>query len=196
MEVATAAHSQHEVREWEDRATVVRVFETTVLPGLVQTPDYIRLLHVRLGIQKDVDDFVEERQLRQDPFLRYTDKKKLEVIVLEEACRWPAEVPEILKAQLRHLAELAAFPNIDFSIIAAGGSRVPDLHGYMLCEGPLSLVHAETIQGCVTWRHNSDVAVFREHWERSRKAALDPDATIDLLDGLYTQLDRKAAPPA
>ncbi len=101
--------------EHEGRAVELRLFEIGIVPGLVQTPEYARVLAesaVRRGAitaeqAKERVDFLAERQaalLRPNP--------PMLLLVMDESCiRRPIGSTKVMAAQLQRLVEFAELPN-------------------------------------------------------------------------------------
>ncbi|GGZ52749.1 transcriptional regulator [Streptomyces inusitatus] len=99
----------------EGRATEVRVYEIGIIPGLLQTPEYARVLadsavHRGAITQQQADErvgFVAERQaalVRPQP--------PMVIVVIDESCiRRPVGGAGVMSAQLDRLVEFAALPN-------------------------------------------------------------------------------------
>ncbi|GAA5056763.1 DUF5753 domain-containing protein [Nocardia callitridis] len=112
----------------EDGAQSIRSFESSVIPGLLQTEDYIRVLMkaaVTTGRPTEVEPRVRARKKRQNR-LDGPDPLQLSVVVGQAALMCVVGGPEVQRAQLRHLQELVeAHPHtLDLRIIPfdAGGS--------------------------------------------------------------------------
>lgn len=127
----------------EEAACLIRTYEVQFIPGLLQTADYAEAV-IRLGhpisspgsIQRRVD----LRMTRQD-LLSRPDAPKLWIVVDEAALRRPLGGTGVMRAQLEHLIEVAARPNVTLQVLpfhvgghaAAGGPvtvlrfPVPDL---------------------------------------------------------------------
>ncbi|MFG3046646.1 helix-turn-helix domain-containing protein [Streptomyces sp. NPDC048241] len=99
----------------EGRATEIRLYEIGIIPGLLQTPDYARILAnnaVKRGAITPEQaaerlSFLAERQAvlerRRPPMV---------FVVMDESCiRRTVGGPEVMDAQLNRLVEFAARPN-------------------------------------------------------------------------------------
>ncbi|MGW1747227.1 helix-turn-helix domain-containing protein [Streptomyces sp. NPDC002092] len=127
----------------EEAASLIRTYEVQFIPGLLQTPEYAEAV-IRLGHPITSPDAiarrVELRMTRQE-LLSRPDAPKLWVVVDEAALRRPLGGAEVMRAQLQHLIEAAAWPNVTLQVLpfhvgghaAAGGPitvlrfPVPDL---------------------------------------------------------------------
>ncbi|MEU4314492.1 helix-turn-helix transcriptional regulator [Nocardia sp. NPDC024068] len=90
-----------------------------IVLGLVQTPDYARALISSFYREESPDDIerrVALRIKRQMIVTRKADPVRLELLLHESALWRVVGGPEVMAAQLRHLAEIGKRPNIDIRI--------------------------------------------------------------------------------
>jgi transcriptional regulator with XRE-family HTH domain len=109
----------------EEAATQIRAYEVQFVPGLLQTGEYARavtLLGYPNAPGRDVDRRVGLRLARQVVFTRPTPPN-IWVVLDEAVLRRPIGGPEIMRAQIRHLIEMAQRPNVTVQVIPfhAGG---------------------------------------------------------------------------
>ncbi|MFJ6431312.1 Scr1 family TA system antitoxin-like transcriptional regulator [Streptomyces sp. NPDC091416] len=99
----------------EGRAVEIRLFEIGIIPGLLQTPEYARILAataVRLGaITPDqADERVSFLAERQAALVR--PRPPMVFVTLDESCiRRPIGGAAVMDAQLARLVEFAGLPN-------------------------------------------------------------------------------------
>lgn len=103
----------------EDAALRIRTLQVTVIPGLFQTPDYARALHVGAGLWEDPDEierYVKTRIARQE---RLAGDRPLQVwaLVSEGALRQQVGGQNIMRSQLEHLLILTKQPNIRLQVL-------------------------------------------------------------------------------
>ncbi|KND29604.1 helix-turn-helix domain-containing protein [Streptomyces acidiscabies] len=117
----------------ESAATLIRVWQPGFVPGLLQTPEYMRALRntpmaeVRERKQSD-DDFIaariaRQRRLANDPPL------ELRVVIYEAALRNFPGGEETAKVQLDELMRVADLPNISLRIFPFSGGAHAGLNG-------------------------------------------------------------------
>jgi transcriptional regulator with XRE-family HTH domain len=103
----------------EQAASVIRVYEPTLVPGLLQTEDYTRavmqLRHVQAG-GSDVERRVALRMARQE-FLTQPGAPDLWVALDEAAVCRPVGSCAVRRVQLQHLIEMAQRPNITLQVV-------------------------------------------------------------------------------
>ncbi|WP_285627572.1 helix-turn-helix domain-containing protein [Actinoallomurus iriomotensis] len=115
---AHRAHNPNWMRqhaESESRAAEIKSFETCLVPGLLQTPEYTReLFRTTLGID-DVERHVEERMRRQD-ILDRADPPTLWFLLDESVIDRSTSDPEVMRKQLARLLEESHRPNISIRV--------------------------------------------------------------------------------
>ncbi|SFO65262.1 Helix-turn-helix domain-containing protein [Actinomadura madurae] len=124
-----------ELRTFEQRARIIRVFEPLLFSGLLQTEEYARALFTGGGMP-DPEPFVKERMERQDVL----DRAFVMVLLSEAALRWPVGNPQIMREQLAHVLEIAKRPNVVLRVIP----RTFETGAYPGLDGGLKLVTGDT----------------------------------------------------
>ena len=102
----------------ETEAATVREFALALVPGLLQTTDYMRAVFATHGLADDIENQVRVRQIRQRR-LTSDDPLFLHVIIDEYALRRLVGSPQIMRGQLRHLVEVAALPTVTLQVITS-----------------------------------------------------------------------------
>lgn len=113
---------------FESSAFTLDQYYSTVIPGLLQTPDYAREVMSQWAPKSDVQRQVELRMRRQESFER-EDAPKATFILDEPALRRHIGGPAVLKAQLRRLLELMTNQNIDIEVIPHTAGAAPAMMG-------------------------------------------------------------------
>jgi transcriptional regulator with XRE-family HTH domain len=102
----------------EEAAAMIRTYEVQFVPGLLQTPEYARAC-VRLGNPRATDRQVERRvelRMERQKLLYKPHAPKLWAVIDEAALRRPLGGTEVMRAQIRHLREMAELPNVTLQI--------------------------------------------------------------------------------
>jgi transcriptional regulator with XRE-family HTH domain len=115
----------------ERAASVIRTYEVQFVHGLLQTEDYARaviLIANARASAAEIDRRVSVRMKRQQ-LLTQPDAPELWTVLDEAVLRRPPGGREVMRAQLAHLLDMTALPNVTLQIIpfdvgphaAAGG---------------------------------------------------------------------------
>jgi transcriptional regulator with XRE-family HTH domain len=102
----------------ENKAVTISEFQSTVMPGLLQTGDYARALIREAGTvpADEVDDRVAARLARQSLFSR--DRPARFTFYLHEfVLRLPVGGPVVMSDQLHHLLRMAVRPYLTLRVV-------------------------------------------------------------------------------
>jgi hypothetical protein len=128
---------QSEIAEINARTRLFRVFESTYVPGLLQTPEYIRSRFAQsitvLNVKNDVDEAVQARMKRQD--VLYRPDKRFHFVLTEAVLRYRLCPPEVILGQLDRLIAISTLPNVRLGIIGFDTAYVvAPAHGFWLLD--------------------------------------------------------------
>jgi transcriptional regulator with XRE-family HTH domain len=104
----------------ESEAAMIMAFEPLVIYGLLQTEDYVRAIHqqgARHRSPGDVEARIRARVARK-ALLTRANPLRLHVVMDESVLHRIIGDPEIHKAQLRHVVELAKLANVEIQILS------------------------------------------------------------------------------
>jgi transcriptional regulator with XRE-family HTH domain len=177
----------------EAGAAAIRVYEQTALPGLLQIPDYVRSVAIASEVIEPlsgtVDGVVAGRAGRQRN-LRRPGGPSVEEIVDEIAILRLAAPAEVVKRQLRHLAEVAkgGQPRVTLRVLPAQAKfrdfAVPrcafSIYAYP-DPGDPRVVAIDTVTSDMILTDDAQVAPYERMYERLREAALTPEESAKLL---------------
>jgi transcriptional regulator with XRE-family HTH domain len=134
---------QTEIAQLDARTRLFRVFEATVIPGIIQTGEYARARFAQgitiFRVPKDIDAAVEARARRQE--ILYRQDKRFHFVLTEAALRMRLCAPEVMLGQLDRLMSLSALPNVRLGIIGYETQYVvAPWHGFWLLDNELVMV--------------------------------------------------------
>lgn len=114
---AGMARAQRQFGELEAETRFLRNFESTYIPGLLQTADYARaqLADDSLDAGQDIDEAVASRMARQQ--VLYRADKKFHLVITEAALRYRLAPQPVLIGQLDRLVSVASVQTIRFGIV-------------------------------------------------------------------------------
>jgi hypothetical protein len=171
----------------EQEATALSFFHSSVIPGLLQTPDYTRALHssaVPVLENSAVEERVEERRRRQR-ILSPEDPPQVEVVLDEAVLHRPVGGPVVMSEQLTHLVEEAGRSNVTVQVVPFGAGAHPALeNNFTILEfdGPVPpVVYVEGLAGPMYLERQQDVERYELVLEMLRGAALSPQDSAGLV---------------
>jgi transcriptional regulator with XRE-family HTH domain len=111
---------------YEVEATALYVFQHSLVPGLLQTPDYARaVLATRPNTtEEELDNLVTARLARQDILTRDDPPAPLLWALIDEgALQRPVAPMEVMHDQLMYLVQVSRRPNVTIQVVpySAGG---------------------------------------------------------------------------
>jgi transcriptional regulator with XRE-family HTH domain len=142
------------------RTRMFRAFEPTVVPGLLQTPDYARARFeqgiAEFGVQ-DVDEAVAARLRRQE--MLYRADKRFHLVLTEATLRYSLCPTEVMLGQLDRLIALAALPTVQLGVLGFGTPcSVAPLHGFWLFDDDRVVV--ETYSAELTLAQPQEIELY------------------------------------
>jgi transcriptional regulator with XRE-family HTH domain len=172
----------------EADAVSVKNYQSILIPGLLQTPDYARAVNEAVIPQPDPERLEEQTEVRlrrqdrltQDPPLRFG------AILDEAALHRVIGGPAVMEAQLRHLTELSKLPNVTLQVIpfSAGGHPAMDSTFNVLefADAVPGVVYVEGLVGWVYMKRSRDVERYAGVFERLCHIALPPRESVELIE--------------
>jgi transcriptional regulator with XRE-family HTH domain len=171
----------------EEEATAIRQYQSTTIPGLLQTPDYVRAMSSVLvpEVSEDrADALVEVKQLRQR---RLVNEPPLQLsIVLDEAVlHRVVGGSAAMRAQLEHMVEATKINIVTVQVIPYSAGAHPAMDSTFTILGfaePVpSVVYVEGLVGWIYLERPQDVARYEQIFDRLRQIALNPQESIELI---------------
>ena len=172
----------------EQATSLIRTYELQFVPGLFQTEDYARAVTVlghRSAPPSEIERRVGLRMQRQD-LLATQEPPRIWAVIDESALRRPVGGRDVMRAQLRHLMEVAELPRVTLQVMpfsqgghpAAGGSFTimrfaePDLP---------DIVYIEQLTGALYLDRRDEADNYMEVMNRLSAEAETPADSTDLL---------------
>jgi transcriptional regulator with XRE-family HTH domain len=171
----------------EEEAVALSYYQSSVVPGLLQTPAYVRAIHemsVPPISRERIDQLIKVRLTRQELLTR-NPPLQLAIILDEAALHRQVGGPLVMKEQLERLAEAAAWPNVKVQVIpfAVGAhAALESTFNILDFEHPTpSLVYVEGLIGFMYLERPQDLARYRAVFEQLSTKALTPQESIELI---------------
>jgi len=180
---------------FESEAQGVRNYESSFLPGLLQTEDYARAV-IRGVLPAATDEQVEDRvraRMERQPLLAKSPPLKFWAVVDEAALRRVVGGPAVMKAQLEHLAEVVAAPNITLQVIPFGAGAHPGMPGQFILldfADPMDtdLIYIDSMAGDLFLESEADISRYRSIFDNLVAVALSPKDSASLVAELALEL--------
>jgi hypothetical protein len=170
---AGLASTQVGMARWELGTRIFRSYQSLVVPGLFQTPDYARALLERASRVwtqgTGVDEAVAARMQRQG--VLYDTSKKFRIVLTEAVLLYAVCPPAGMLAQIDRLMTVSMLPNVRLGIIPfeREGALAPE-HSFWVYDEELVLF--ETISASLNLEHPQEIELHTKVFE---SMALDAD---------------------
>ena len=171
----------------ESDAISVRAWESRLIHGLAQTPEYARaVLMSRPGVEPDrVASRVEARLMRQRILTREDRPLDYQVILDEGVLMRRVGGPAVMRSQLDHLITISGLPNVVLQVVPFDRGVHDGVAGpfslLSFGEGIPAVVHAETPVASFYVEKPREVGQFTGTFDRLGATALSPDDSITLI---------------
>jgi hypothetical protein len=134
---------QKELAEIDSRTRLFRAFESTFIPGLLQTAQYAHARFMQTArvfqVANDIDEAVRARLIRQE--MLYRTDKRFHFVLTEAALRYRLCPPPVMLGQLDRLVSLAALPSVRLGIVGFDTEYVTaPAHGFWIFDGERVIV--------------------------------------------------------
>jgi transcriptional regulator with XRE-family HTH domain len=183
----------------EEDTTAIRQYQSTTIPGLLQTPDYVRAMADVLvpPVSADrVDELVEVKERRQAR-LSGVPPLPMSIIVDEAVLHRAVGGPAAMAAQLERLVEATEIYKVTIQVIpySAGAHPAMDSTFTILefAEPVPSVVYVEGLVGWIYMDRSQDIKRYEQVFERLKDHALSPKESIELIAKVSANYRRAAA---
>ena len=173
----------------EAAAATIRSFEVQFVHGLFQTEDYARAV-TRRGRKTASASEIERRvalRLKRQELLSRPNPPRIWSLMDEAVLRRPVGDPAVMRAQFRHLIEVAELPHVTLQVVPFVSGVHPGESGSFTVlrfeERDLpDVVYLEGLTGAIYLDQRSDVEHYLEVVDELSSEALTPAATARFIE--------------
>ena len=171
----------------EEEAASIKIYDSAVVPGLLQTAEYAWALHAASLPKHDdnvIGQWIEARATRQRILTR-PNPPSLHVILDEAVLHRVVGSPAIMRAQLARVVEATALPNVKVQVIPYASGAHPALDSvFTLLEfvrPDSDVIYVEGLVGYIYLEQARDVRRYRNVFDRLSVMALNQRKSGELL---------------
>jgi transcriptional regulator with XRE-family HTH domain len=173
---------------YEEEATDLRNYEPTLVPGLLQTEDYARVV-ASVGRETEteaIEERVQARLKRQEILTRKRGALRLHAIIAEAALLVEVGGEEVLRRQLARIVEWSRRPNVTVQVLRfAAGAHLGNNGGFAILsfdrQGDPPMGYIETLAGELFLEAPKDVDRLTATYDHLRTLAMSPAESIRLI---------------
>ncbi|MCW2947170.1 MAG: transcriptional regulator, family, partial [Actinoallomurus sp.] len=175
--------------EFEAKASVLKICEPAMVPGLLQTEDYARAVF-SAGGSSDVDSLVATRMARQEVVSR--PNPPLVLVLLDEGAidRPVGGRREVMSGQLGRLLDVSALPHVMLRIVPKSAGYHVGLEGAfkVLTVGSIDVAYTDAGGGGRLIMDAAEVRAFGIRFDRVGTDALSRSSTRTLIEQVRESL--------
>ncbi|MFD7699149.1 helix-turn-helix domain-containing protein [Streptomyces caelestis] len=184
---------QEHIRALESSMTLLRLFQPSLVPGLLQTPEYIRAVLEPKGLtDEQLSRTVSARIERQR--VLYDTSKALHFVVTEPVLRWRLLPPAMMAGQLDRIVSVSRLPNVEVRVVPVDAPQ-RDVPGHSFVIRDDRVVTVETTHAELVVTDPRDVSLYVEKFDRFASVSLAGDAMRDLVEGIRDAFLRERETP-
>lgn len=173
---------QEQIRALESSMTLLRLFQPSLVPGLLQTPEYIRAVLESKGLtDEQLSRTVSARIERQR--VLYDTSKALRFVVTEPVLRWRLLPPAMMAGQLDRIVSVSRLPNVEVRVVPLDRPQ-RDVPGHSFVIRDDRVVTVETTHAEMVVTDPRDVSLYVEKFDRFTSVSLTGDAMRDMVEGI------------
>jgi transcriptional regulator with XRE-family HTH domain len=181
---------------FEAEAVSARNYQASLIPGLLQTPEYARAITRAIRPDSSVEKvnaLVDVRLARQNATLAREEPLKLWAIVDESVVRRVVGGTAAMRKQLRHLLEASEQPHITLQVLPfKAGAHAGLLGSFVLLDfpirGDLDVVYVEGHTSSLYLERDDDLADYGRAFDLLRASAEDVEPSRDLIAKIAEEL--------
>ncbi|MBF6412091.1 helix-turn-helix domain-containing protein [Nocardia cyriacigeorgica] len=187
----------------ESSARRLDIFRPDIIPGLLQTPEYARVLdrtYFTSDSAGDQDLRIELRMKRRKIYTRKIKPVELDVVLHEAVLRTVVGGRAVMTEQLRNLADVSTRPNVSIRILPfqagfpLGGPIGPyvilDFHAAVGAAADPTVIYIENYTGDLYLEGEDHVQKYRTASTTIHRAALDVVSSRNLIRQVAKELQQ------
>lgn len=173
--------------DFENVASLIKLYYSAILPGMMQTVQYFRALHQNSPhnfTAERVEQFTEVR-LKRQRILTRPDPPRFWAILDEAALRRSVGGPTAMREQLSHIVQMSTLPNVTLQVIPfdAGAHPAMDTSFTILefNEPVPAMVYVEGLPGFFYMERPADVAQSQRMFEILSTTSLNEADSVQFI---------------
>jgi transcriptional regulator with XRE-family HTH domain len=179
----------------ESAASEIRIYEVSLIPGLLQTEDYARAV-IRAGMVNSPAEDIERRVsllMARQPAVVREDPPKVWAVLDEAALRRRVGGAGLMRLQLEHLLAQAALPNVAVQVIPFGGGAHPAMgRPFIILVFPervdTDVVYLEDLTSALYLEDVAEVDRYNVFFNHLRATALSFDDSAALITSVLKEM--------
>ncbi|MEV0640007.1 helix-turn-helix transcriptional regulator [Streptomyces sp. NPDC050619] len=184
-----------DLAELESKALSLHSWETILVPGLLQTPDYMRVLFRRGRLEPpeaEVEAHVRGRRHRQQIVYDGDETPELWFVLYEAVLHAQFGGPDVMREQLLHLTQMAQRDQVTVQVLPYTTESHRGVNGPFGIVGMpdvgMDVVRTETALSSLYVQDDAQVVAYKLMFDQLRAVALGPGPSLKLIRDLAERL--------
>ena len=185
-------HQMEALLDFERNAKTITEVSPLLVPGLLQTTNYIRAMMSAGVSTKEVETRTAVRIGRRETLIREDSPVEFTALIGEASLHQIIGDTRIMTEQLNHLLKMADRPNIDLRVVPFSSGWHPGLEGAFTLIEPEEgepIVHLENRRSGLFLHMPTDIGLYREAAEWERRVAMSPEVSAALITALINKME-------
>jgi transcriptional regulator with XRE-family HTH domain len=181
---------QRAIKAVESQTTELRLFQGQLIPGLLQTPEYIGAVFSLIpGQSPDSKAKTVAARVERQSIL-YLPTKNFHFLICEHVLRWRICDPPVMAMQLDRLVSLSRLRNVNIGVLPLGG-RMPDFPMTCFSLYDDRMVTIETFHAEITTRDPKDIETYVQLFDQFSRAALFGNSMRQMVESIRDEFLRE-----
>ncbi|MET9951473.1 helix-turn-helix transcriptional regulator [Streptomyces sp. NPDC006339] len=185
---------QNTIKAIEASTRVLRLFQGQLIPGLLQTPEYMTAV---FGLPPALPEETKARTVAarvERQAVLYDAGRSFRFLICEHVLRWLVSEPTVMALQLDRLVSVSRLPHVSLGVVPVG-PRMPDFPMTCFSLHDDRLVIVETFHSEITTTDPKDVQLYADTFDRFSDVALYGDPMRALVEHVRDELLRQQESP-
>jgi len=184
--------------EFEENATAITEVNPLLVPGPLQTPDYISAMMSRDDIAAEEIPARVHTRINRQQILDRQKPPQLTAFMGQGALYQNIGGPKTMIGQLRHLCAMSARANINLHVVPFAVGWHPGLEStFTLIESPYihTVAFVETRRSTLWLHRDYDVAAYKRAVEGVRRVSMNTADSARFIHELAQRMEQSNVPP-
>ncbi|WP_406050780.1 helix-turn-helix domain-containing protein [Streptomyces virginiae] len=173
---------QQAAKALEAQMALLRLFQPALVPGLLQTPEYIRAILQRHDLSEDALSRTISGRLERQAVL-FDSTKKLRFVITESVLRWRIVSPQMMAAQLDRIVSMSRLAHVDIRVVPLSAPQT-DIANHAFVVRDDRMVTVETVHAEIVVTDPRDVETYVRKFEGFEQIALSGDGMRSFVESL------------
>ncbi|MER7703731.1 helix-turn-helix transcriptional regulator [Kitasatospora sp. NPDC097605] len=172
-------HHQDSIRAVEAETAIQRIFQPSCIPGLCQTPEYVRAILSPKGLTPDVLSRTMAARLERQAVL-FDPAKHFHYLITEPVLRWLIVSPVEMALQIDRLSTLSRLPNVRIGVVPLS-ARMTEVGSSSFIVYDSRLVIVEIPHAEVSTTDPKDLDLYLARFKRFEQLSLEGEPMREML---------------